>query len=139
MAFFLILDRLFLMRWMKKTGKIPAILLTFLLLVMGWVIFRSETLDYTWFYLRRMFLFVDCQNEVWLTPKFWTMLGVAVFFSFWGGWKQIQGWSEKLFSTPTNATVILFTLLAIILFVLSEATITAGGFSPFIRKYQKNP
>ncbi|MFH1160060.1 MAG: MBOAT family O-acyltransferase [bacterium] len=132
MAFFLILDRLFLIRWLKKTGKIPSRLLTFLVLVIGWVIFRAENLDYAWFYLRRMFLFVNCQNEIWLNPKFWTMLGIAIFFSFWGGWKRIQGWSEKLFSTPGNATVILFTLLAIILFVLNEATITSTGFTPFI-------
>ena len=132
MAFFLILDRLFLIRWMKKTGRIPAIILTFLILVIGWVIFRSENLDFAWFYLRRMFQFVDMPNDVWLNSKFWTMLAVAIFFSFWGGWKRIERWSEKLFTTPGSSTVILFTIVAVFLFILSEATITSSGFSPFI-------
>ncbi len=132
MAFFLILDRLFLVKWMKKTGRIPAIILTFLFLVIGWVIFRSESLDFAYFYVRRMFLFVDMPNDIWLNSKFWTMLTIGIFFSFWGGWKQIEQWSEKLFTKPKSGIVILFGVLAILLFILSEATITSTGFSPFI-------
>jgi len=132
MALFLILDRLFLIRWLKRTGRIPQVVFTFLVLVVGWVIFRSESLDFAWFYLRRMFLFVTYPNEIWLNPKFWTILGFAFFFSLWGAWKPIQNWSERLFSTPKNAMVMVFTVLALILFVLSEATITSGGFTPFI-------
>jgi alginate O-acetyltransferase complex protein AlgI len=132
MAVFLILERLFLLRWLRKAGKVPSILFTFLVLVIGWVIFRSESLDFAWYYLRRMFLFVECRNEIWLNPKFWTMLGVAVFFSFWGSWNRISKWVEKLYSAPGTLTVILFTVLALALFVLSEAAITSGGFTPFI-------
>lgn len=132
MAFFLILDRLFLLKWMKKAGRLPAILLTFFFLVIGWAIFRSDSLDFAYFYIRRMFLFVTLPNEIWLNAKFWTMLAMAVLFSFWGGWKRIEQWSEKLFSGPKGITVILMTLAAILLFILSEATITSSGFSPFI-------
>jgi len=132
MAFFLIIDRLFLMKWMKKAGRIPAIILTFFFLVVGWVIFRSESLDFAYFYVRRMFLFVDMPNEIWLNSKFWTILIIAVCFSFWGVWKRIEQWSEKLFTTPKSLTVILMTVAAILLFILSEATITSSGFSPFI-------
>jgi len=132
MAFFLIIDRLFLVKWMKKTGRIPAIILTFFFLVVGWVIFRSESLDFAYFYVRRMFLFVDMPNEIWLNSKFWTILIIAILFSFWGGWKRIEQWSEKLFTAPKSLTVILMTVGAILLFVLSEATITSSGFSPFI-------
>lgn len=132
MAFFLIIDRLFLVKWMKKTGRISSIFLTFLFLVIGWVIFRSESLDFAYFYIRRMFLFVEMPNEIWLNPKFWTMLAIGIFFSFWGGWKRIEQWSERLFSTPKSLTVILMTVTAILLFVISEATITSSGFSPFI-------
>jgi len=132
MAFFLIIDRLFFARWMKRAGRVPAILITFFFLAIGWVIFRSENLDFAWFYIRRMFQFVNMPNEIWLNAKFWTMLATAIFFSFWGGWKRIEAWSEKLFSSPGSLTVILMILLAILLFILSEATITSSGFSPFI-------
>ncbi|MBN1198315.1 MAG: MBOAT family protein [Bacteroidales bacterium] len=132
MAFFLIIDRLFLVKWMKRAGRIPAIAFTFLVLVIGWVIFRAESMDYAWFYIRRMFLFMETPNDVWLNAKFWTVLVMAIFFSFWGGWKRIEKWSGKLYDAPGNTAVIVMTLVAILLFVLSEATITASGFSPFI-------
>jgi alginate O-acetyltransferase complex protein AlgI len=129
---FLILDRLFLLKFFKKIGKIPSQVITFFTLIFGWVLFRSESLDYFHFYIRRMFLFVKTENEIWLNPKFWTMLIIAIFFSFWGGFKKIENWQGKLYDKPGNAIIITFSVLAILLLILSEATITSSGFSPFI-------
>ena len=129
---FLIFDRLFLLKFFKKIGSLPSQVITFFTILFGWVLFRSESLDFFRFYIRRMFSFVSADNEIWLNPKFWTMLVIAMFFSFWGGFKKIESWQERLFSNPGNRTIIVFSILAILLFVLSEATITASGFSPFI-------
>jgi alginate O-acetyltransferase complex protein AlgI len=129
---FLIFDRLFLVKVFKKIGKIPSQVITFFTIVIGWVLFRSESLDYFHFYIRRMFSFVTTENDVWLNPKFWTMLSIAIFFSFWGGFKKIENWQEKLYSKPGTPLIILFSILAILLFILSEASITSSGFSPFI-------
>jgi alginate O-acetyltransferase complex protein AlgI len=129
---FLILDRMFLLKFFKKIGKIPSQVITFFTIVIGWVLFRSESLDYFHFYIRRMFSFVRTENEVWLNPKFWTVLAIAVFFSFWGGFKKIENWQDKLYGKPGNGVIIAFTILAIFLFILSEATITSSGFSPFL-------
>ena len=60
------------------------------------------------------------------------MLGFAILFSFWGGFKKIELWVEKLYFNPGNGLIITFSVIAILLFVLSEATITSSGFSPFI-------
>jgi alginate O-acetyltransferase complex protein AlgI len=129
---FLIADRLFLLKYLKKAGKMPAILITFLIIVFGWVLFRSQNIDYFYFFIRRMFSFQSLSNTVWLDAKFWTMLGVAAFFSFWGGFRVIEKWQVKLFTEPGNRLLITFTILAILLFVLCEATISTTGFSPFI-------
>ena len=129
---FLILDRLFLLKFLKKIGKIPSQVITFFTIVIGWVLFRSESLDYFHFYIHRMFSFISTENEIWLNPKFWTMLGIAIIFSFWGGFKKIENWQVKLYSKPGNGTVITFSVLAILLLILSAATITSSGFSPFI-------
>jgi alginate O-acetyltransferase complex protein AlgI len=131
-GFFLIIDRLFLLKFFKKIGKIPSQIITFLTIVIGWVLFRSESLDYFHFYIRRMFSFVKTKNEIWLDPKFWTMLCIAIFFSFSGGFKKIEKWQEKLYAKPGTAVILIFSILAILLFILSEATITSSGFSPFI-------
>jgi alginate O-acetyltransferase complex protein AlgI len=132
MGLFLIIDRLFLLKYLKKAGKIPSIALTFFLLMIGWLIFRSQTLDEAWFLIRRLFLFQGGENIVWLNPKFWTMLAVAVLFSFWGGFKKVELWIEKLYFNPGNGMMITFSILAILLLILSEATISSSGFSPFI-------
>ena len=132
MGVFLIIDRLFLLKYLKKAGKIPSIVLTFFLLMIGWLIFRSQSLDEAWFFIRRLFLFQGGENMVWLNPKFWTMLAIAVLFSFWGGFKKIESWIDKLYFNPGNALMIVSAVIAILLFVLSEATITSSGFSPFI-------
>ena len=132
MGVFLIADRLILLKYLKKSGKIPSIAITFFLLMIGWLIFRSQTLDEAWFLIRRLFTFQGGENTVWLNPKFWTMLVIAVIFSFWGGFKKIESWVEKLYFNPGNGLMITFSIIAILLFILSEATITSSGFSPFI-------
>ena len=129
---FLILDRLFLLKYLKRTGRVPAILITFLVIVIGWVLFRSQDLDYFYFFIRRMFSFKSLSNNVWLDSKFWSVIGVAIFFSFWGGFHSIENWQEKLFTKPGNRLLITFTFIAILLFILCEATISTTGFSPFI-------
>ncbi len=132
MGLFLIIDRLFLIRYLKKAGKVPSIVITFFILMIGWLIFRSQTPDESWFFIRRMFTFQSGENTIWLNPKFWTMLAVAAIFSFWGGFKKIESWIEKLYFNPGNGLMMLFSIMAILLFILSEAAITSSGFSPFI-------
>jgi len=132
MGFFLILDRLFLLKYMKKTGRIPRIIITFLILMFGWIIFRADNMGYVHFFIRRMFSFRAAENAVWLNPRFWTMLVLAFVFSFWGLFKKAESLIETLYLAPRDKQLILLTILAILMFVLCEATISSSGFSPFI-------
>jgi alginate O-acetyltransferase complex protein AlgI len=132
MGLFLILDRLFLIRLLKKIGTIPSIAINFIVLAIGWVLFRSEKIGDFYFYVKRMFSFVSGDNDLWLNPKFWTMLVIAILFSFAGGFRKVEKWQEKFYNEPGNATIITMSILAILLFILCEATITSSGFSPFI-------
>jgi len=132
MGVFLILDKLFLVKYLKKAGKAPSIAITFFFLMVGWLIFRSQSLEEAWYLMRKLFAFQGAENLVWLNPKFWTMLGIAIFFSFWGAFKKAEGWIEKLYFNPGNGLMIAFSIIAILLFIISEATITSSGFSPFI-------
>lgn len=129
---FLIFDRLFLLKFFKKIGIIPSRIITFLTIVIGWVLFRSESLDYFYYYLRRMFTIVSTENDVWLNSKFWTMLFIAILFSFLGGFDKVENWIGKLYDKPGNRTIVGFSIIAILLFILSAATVTSSGFSPFI-------
>jgi alginate O-acetyltransferase complex protein AlgI len=132
MGLFLILDRLFLLKLLKKIGTVPGIIINFMVIVIGWVLFRSEKIEDFWFYLRRMFSFVSRENDLWLNPKFWTMMTIAGLFSFWGGFKKVEKWQEKFYNSPGNTVIVTMSVVAILLLILSEAAITSSGFSPFI-------
>jgi alginate O-acetyltransferase complex protein AlgI len=132
MGFFLILDRMILLKYLKKSGKIPAVMITFFLIVIGWLIFRAQSFDDAWFLVRRLFIFSGGQNEIWLNPKFWTMFALAALFSFAGMFKKYESWVEKLYLNPGNGKILIFTILAVVLFILCVATISSSGFSPFI-------
>jgi len=129
---FLILDRLFLLKVFKRIGKIPSLVINFFTIMFGWILFRSPNLDYFYFFLRRMFSFRSMPNHLWITPKFWTMLAIAILFSFPAISKKVEAWQVKLYDNPGNRTIVIFSILAIILFILSEATISSNGFTPFI-------
>ena len=132
MGLFLIIDRLFLLKYLKKIGTVPSIAITFFLLMIGWLIFRSQSPGEAWFFIRRLFLFQGGENMVWLNPKFWTILIIAALFSFYGGFKKIEPLIEKLYFNPGNTLIIIYSVVAILLFVISEAAIVSSGFSPFI-------
>ncbi|MEI8006899.1 MAG: MBOAT family O-acyltransferase [Bacteroidota bacterium] len=129
---FLILDRLVLLKYFKKAGRAASVAITFFITVFGWVLFRSDSLASFRFYLHRMVAFRGGDNDLWLNPKFWTVMVIAVIFSFIGYSKKVEAWQNRLFDKPGNAIIIGFMLLALLLFVISLASITSTGFSPFI-------
>ncbi len=54
-GFFLILDRLFFIKLSDKIGKYPSIAITFFITIIGWVLFRAESLYQIKYYLKAMF------------------------------------------------------------------------------------
>ena len=132
MGLFLAADRLFLLRYLKKAGKIPAIGITFLFLTIGWVLFRAENLHVARIYLSKMFSFSEGINDIWLSSKYWTVLIIAVIFSFWSGIKKIEQWGGQIYHSPSNSILVIMTLFSILLLIICEANINAAGFSPFI-------
>jgi alginate O-acetyltransferase complex protein AlgI len=126
---FLIFDRLFLLRFLKRTGKVPSILITFLFVTIGWVIFRSTIPG---IFLGKMFLFKGGINDIWFHPKFRTVFALAVIFSFWSINGKIEKWIDRLYHAPSQTVLICMTLLSIVLFFICEANITGADFSPFI-------
>ncbi len=130
---FLVLDRLFLLKVFKTIGKIPSILITFLISLTGWVLFRSETIGMAWDYLGRMFAF-DFENDGYsFDSKFFSILIIGLLFSFWGGFKKVENWQNKLYAQgKRGSTLVVMFLISIILFIISLGAISSSGFNPFI-------
>ncbi len=130
---FLILDRIFLLRLLDRLGKITAIIFTFFVTVLGWVIFRLESLADIQVYFSRLFAFEDGGwGEIF--PPFRVTLMLAIFFSF----ITITKWGQKLrdffFYQPhyTSRQHLLLSGIAMILLYLSVSSVIASGFNPFI-------
>jgi len=132
-GFFLIADRIFLLKVYKAIGKVPSIIITYVIVLISWVFFRSETLPDAITYLDRMFSFTATGDGIHFDSKFYTILIVAIFFSFWGGFKAIEKWQERLFAEKQKSRrIILMSLFSIIFFIISLSAITSSGFNPFI-------
>jgi alginate O-acetyltransferase complex protein AlgI len=132
-GFFLIADKLFLLKFYNAIGKVPSILITFFITLIGWVFFRVDNLSMAFNYLNRMFSFNFNNDQLYFENKFYTILIIAFFFSFYGGIGKIEKWQENLFMQrkPLRVIFLMFSL-SILIFILSLSSITSSGFNPFI-------
>jgi alginate O-acetyltransferase complex protein AlgI len=130
---FLVLERLFLGKWLAKIGKL-SIAYTFLVVVIGWVFFRAEHISKGIKFFGSMFSsHVNGFNRWEPDRAYLTIFTIAIFFSFftitkWG--KRIQ---HKVFYEDHSTRMhLLMTIISLILFILSAARITQSTFNPFI-------
>ncbi|MCD6113530.1 MAG: MBOAT family protein [Bacteroidales bacterium] len=130
---FLIADRMFLLKFYKRIGKIPSTIITFFIVIIGWVLFRSDNLTHAFGFMSKMFEFKFMATDFNFNLKFFTILIIAIFFSFWGSFKKIEDWQVRLFDKKqNNKTIIIMVISSIIMFIISLSAITSSGFNPFI-------
>jgi alginate O-acetyltransferase complex protein AlgI len=128
----MILERLFLLKFYKKKRYI-AVPVTFFLTILGWMMFRAENIHQGLSLIKSLFIFREAVNYTYINPKFYTILAIAALFSFIALAKGMEKWQVKLFSTEHKiGGFMVMTLISILLFVISLATITSTGFNPFI-------
>jgi alginate O-acetyltransferase complex protein AlgI len=131
-GFFLVIERVFFGKVLSKIGKLPSILITFLIVNIGWVFFRMEKIKDAFTYLKHMFSFnFNSTNNFDL--EFKTYLIVAIIFSFFAISKHTQKLQDAVyFNDYTNSRHLIICLTSLVLFVLSVSSITSSGFNPFI-------
>jgi alginate O-acetyltransferase complex protein AlgI len=132
-GFFLILDRIFLIKILDKIGKWPSIAFTFILTMIGWVFFRSETLGYALRFLKKMFFVKLDGISLHFSYEFWTFLIIALLISFSTAFKFGRFLESTLYSNIFKIRgYIVMTIICLVLFVISLSSITSSGFNPFI-------
>lgn len=130
---FLIADRVFLNKLTAPIGKVPRIVLTFLLVVIGWVFFRAKTLTEAWDFLGVMFSLKTGTIEFVPTREFITLIITAAFFSFFGMFTFIQNWQVRYLEKPKEGfALISSSVVMLFLLAVSMAGLVANGFNPFI-------
>ena len=127
------LERIGLGKIYEKIGKIPSVIITFLIVTVGWVIFRIENLTDAFTFISRLFIF-DFQSFIPIqSPQFYVTLSLALVFSFialipFG--KRLQ---DLVYYTDFSKIQHLAVWpVSMLLFVLCLAALNAAGFSPFI-------
>ena len=130
---FICADKLFLGNVMKKIGKVPSVILTFLLVNIIWVFFRIEDFSLAWLLIKRMFAFDFALLPFSGNVQLYVTMIVAAFFSFFTLTKLGQNVQEKVyFSSFTNGQHIFVWIVAAFALVFCVAALNASDFSPFI-------
>lgn len=133
-GFFLIADRLFMLKVTQTIGRVPSMLLTFLIVLIAWVFFRAENLSLALGYLGSMAgaglgsFVADAP-----TSRFWFILILAICFAFMGIIPKIETWQETYERSINKPVQLLLKGLTIVLLLaLCAGEIAATDFSPFI-------
>lgn len=132
-GFFLIADRMFLIKLTKPLGKFTNIILTYFITLIGWVLFRADTLGYAFQYIKRMFAFNGVKTSLWLDAKFNTILVIGAIFAFIAAFGKIESWWMNVLNKPKSNTVtILLIFVSVIFTMICIGAITSSSFNPFI-------
>lgn len=130
---FLILDRLFFLKFLKQIGSFLSTIITFFLAVMGWVIFRIESVSDAMIYYQRLFFINEGTYDAVVSIKFISILVIAIVFSFltafaWG--RNIE--RSVFYSYQKPLQLLSMGVLCGMLAFLSICSITSSSFNPFI-------
>lgn len=132
-GFFLILDKIGARSLMQKMGKVPAIFLTCLFVMIGWVIFRADSISYAGQYISRLFAFQSTSDPIVFNARFILTLSAAFILSFIGFSSKKEQQINQLFSLQRSTKQnILFAAFIFILLIINGCALLAGGFNPFI-------
>ncbi len=129
----MVMERLFLLKLYKRTRHIVAVPFTFFFTIIGWMLFRADSVRQAAGLIRNLISFSGPEVLIHLNSKFYTILVLAFLFSFAALIKPVARWQESMFRTEKPVWVHgIHTFLALLLFILSVSAITASGFNPFI-------
>jgi alginate O-acetyltransferase complex protein AlgI len=132
-GFFLVIERLFLSDLLKKLGSGISLVYTFIVTILGWVIFRIEDYQAAFLYYSRLFAFDFDPINFLVNNEFFTVLFIAVFFSFFTLLPKGLTIERKVFySAYTIKQHYIGFTISIILFLLALSSITTTDFNPFI-------
>ena len=136
---FLILERIWLGKYLKQSKKgfrILSHMYTMLVVMVGWVFFRADSLSHALHYIRVMFspervmAWPDFSAGYYLTNHVLLILVVSVLLC--GILQQIYPALDTVNRTNNRSVSRMEALLSIILLTLSMITLISGSYNPFI-------
>lgn len=130
-GFFIISDKLFLNKWLPKVNRYIRVLLTFIIVTIGWVFFRIDAIGDACFYIGKIFDFHH--SPLPLDAEFITMMVIALICSFITLFKPGQKLEAFLYAETRKEWQHYVTFaVTTLLFIASALYLSASGFNPFI-------
>lgn len=131
---FLITERYGLNKLLKRAGSIIPVFYTFLVVLTGWVFFRSTNLTHAVYFLQKMYCYpsVDANYLSTLNPKLWFVALVACLISFTSN--SLQPSLNAVYKHTEHKMIIHigFSLFILLLYAFNVGELFATGFNPFI-------
>jgi alginate O-acetyltransferase complex protein AlgI len=127
-------EKAFILKHVEKIPKILRWLVTMLLIMIGWVFFRADTIVAGWEYVKNMFDFTDYyvhinpSNIMVIDLRGYVMLALAAIISFF----PLLGRTYDAVSGFMRSHKSILAIMSFILFVLASLKIITAQFSPFI-------
>lgn len=132
-GFFMVMERWFLMKVYERL-KWVSVFVNFLIVVIGWVMFRNENFSNIKIAIKKMFYLADgLSNQIVLDneQKFYLILGLVTSFSTI--FPFVKKLEVKIYYEEYNTSrYIVMWVISIIIFLISLSYITAFHFNPFI-------
>jgi len=132
---FLVIERFFLLKLYQKVPNIFRVVLTFFIVLFGWVFFSCETLEQSLVMFERLFALDIHLVEFDLSGKFYFYFVLALVFAFVGVNKPIRAklsiFQDQI-TLQSNAVLIVVFVCMLFLFVLSVGEMMGSDFNPFI-------
>jgi alginate O-acetyltransferase complex protein AlgI len=130
---FLIADRIFLLKAYKLLGKYLSIIITFFIVMIGWVFFREDTVTDAFAFIHKLFAFDYSQTDFYFLKDFYVILSIAIALSFIPAFTFYNRLKDYLMSLSLyNSGVILSSIVILTMFVLCVCGIAGNDFNPFI-------
>jgi alginate O-acetyltransferase complex protein AlgI len=129
----LVLERIFLLKVYTKAGKLLSTIICFLIVAIGWVFFRADTVPQAFQFIQKLFSFNFSLPAHFINAEFIFYFILAILFSFFTSFTIGHRIQQKVyFSYYGLSGNLIYSVAACVLFTLSLASITSSGFNPFI-------
>lgn len=130
---FLIADRMFFIRFTNFIGKYPSIVITYFITLIGWVLFRAESLPFAFSYIGRMFAFDGVASDLWFGTEFRWMIFAGAVFAFVAAFGKVESWWMKVLTREKKTvSIIWMSMVAVLFTAICIGSITSSSFNPFI-------
>jgi alginate O-acetyltransferase complex protein AlgI len=134
-GFFLVIDKMFLIKALNKSGAFVSTFITFFLILNSWVFFAIDDISTCLLFFSKLYSFdFGASKFLYENSIFWTLLSFAILFSFFTTLNvgaKIQAFFFENKGRGIVAYSALFTTGLSLLFI-SGCYILSGQFNPFI-------